>query len=79
MNCECEPEQQRINGGRELDKFALPLSVDGQPAIIYNDLTFAVASGVVINDGLNTFTTVVTSGNATMTNFLTQSLPARKS
>ena len=37
------------------------LKFDGQNATIYHDLTFAVTNGILLNDGLNVFTTVVSS------------------
>jgi RHS repeat-associated protein len=51
------------------------LTVNGQAAAVYNDLTFA-AAGVAINDGLNTFTAVVTTASSPMTNSMTMMLPA---
>jgi RHS repeat-associated protein len=51
------------------------LTVNGQAAAVYNDLTFA-AAGVAINDGLNTFTAVVTTASSPMTNSMTEMLPA---
>jgi len=50
------------------------LTVNGQVAAIYNDLTFA-ASGVAINDGLNTFTSVMSTAINLMTNSMTEMLP----
>ena len=52
------------------------MSVNGQAAALYSDLTFAVPGGVALNNGLNTFTTVVTSAGLTMTNLMTRNLPA---
>jgi len=52
------------------------LSVNGQVAAVYSDLTFAIPAGVVLNNGLNTFTTVVTSAGRTMTNRMSRNLPA---
>ncbi|MGH7953845.1 MAG: RHS repeat domain-containing protein [Limisphaerales bacterium] len=49
------------------------LTVNGQAATIYDDMTYAVTNGVALNDGLNTFTAVV---NGTLTNTLTQMLPS---
>jgi len=51
------------------------LTVNGQDASLYNDLTFA-ASGVSLNDGMNTFTNVVTVAGGSYTNMLVQNLPA---
>jgi RHS repeat-associated protein len=52
------------------------LAINGQPATLYNDLTFAAANGVAINDGLNIFTAIVTTASSTMTNSMTKTLPA---
>ena len=51
------------------------LTINGQNATIYNDLTFAVTDGVELNNGLNQFTAVVSSG-LTMTNVFLKMLPA---
>jgi YD repeat-containing protein len=48
-------------------------TMNGQPAIIYHDNTFAVTNG--INNGLNVFTAIATSNSVTMTNKLLQVLP----
>ena len=56
------------------------VSVNGQPAAIYHDLSFAVAGGVAVNtlqyNGVNTFTTVVTSAGVLLTNLTTEYVPA---
>ena len=52
------------------------LAVNGQPATTYNDQSFAVANWVAINNGLNVFTSVVTSGRLLLTNLMSQNLPA---
>jgi RHS repeat-associated protein len=49
------------------------LSVNGQSASIYGDQTFAVPGGVTVTNGANTLTAVI---NGTLTNSLTEVLPA---
>ena len=49
------------------------LSVNGQSASIYSDLTFSVPGGVTVTNGANTLTAVI---NGTLTNSLTEVLPA---
>jgi hypothetical protein len=51
------------------------LSINGQSATVYHDLTFAVTNGLALNNGLNEFTAVISSG-LTMTNVFPQMLPA---
>jgi RHS repeat-associated protein len=53
----------------------MALSINGQTATVYHDLTFAVTNGLVLNNGLNEFTAVISSG-LTMTNVFPQVLPA---
>ena len=49
------------------------LTINGQPATIYHDQTYAVTNGVNIANGLNTLTAVA---NGTMTNRMVEYLPA---
>ena len=52
------------------------LTVNGQTATVYNDLTWAVPDGLPLTSGLNRLTAVVTAGGLTMTNSLLEDLPA---
>jgi hypothetical protein len=51
------------------------ISINGQSAGIYNDHTFA-ASGVSLNDGMNTFTAIMVTAGGSFTNSTTKTLPA---
>ncbi len=51
------------------------LSINGQGAGLYNDKTFA-ASGVGLNDGMNTFTAIMVTAGGSFTNSTTKTLPA---
>ena len=52
------------------------LTVNGQTATVYHDLTWAVPGGITLTSGLNRLTAVVTAGGLTMTNSLLEDLPA---
>jgi RHS repeat-associated protein len=52
------------------------LTVNGQPATLYHDLTWAVPGGITLTSGQNQLTAVVTAGGLTRTNSLLQTLPA---
>jgi hypothetical protein len=43
------------------------LTVNGQTAAIYDDLTWAVTGGIPVTSGQNQLTAVVTAGGLTMT------------
>jgi RHS repeat-associated protein len=51
------------------------LSINGQSAGLYNDKTFA-ASGVGLNDGMNTFTAIMVTAGGSFTNSTSKTLPA---
>ena len=50
-------------------------TINGEPATIYGDNTFALTNGLAINNGLNVFTAVATSNSVVMTNKLVEFLP----
>ena len=52
------------------------LTVNGQAATVYNDLTWAVPGGVPLTNAVTPLTAVVTTGGLTMTNSLLTLLPA---
>ena len=43
------------------------LTINGQTATVYNDLTWAVTGGIPVTSGQNQLTAVVTAGGVTMT------------
>ena len=51
------------------------LAINGQSAVLYHALTYAVAGGVALANHLNSFTGVVTSAGHLLTNVLTTELP----
>ena len=65
----------RLTFAGNLTNTPTSLSINGQGATIYHDQTFAVTNGLLLSDGLNEFTAVISSG-LTMTNVFPQILPA---
>ena len=51
------------------------ITVNGQPAVSYGDLTFASSNGFALADGANTFTTIAQTNAMTVTNTLAVNLP----
>jgi RHS repeat-associated protein len=68
-----------VTAAGSLPNAVTSLSVNGQAAALYHDLTFAVAGGVSVNilqnNGLNEFTTVVTSAGVTQTSVNPELVP----
>jgi YD repeat-containing protein len=60
----------------ELNSAPDSLTINGQTADIYGDLTFATPGGVDIVNGTNTFTAVISQGGMLMTNSFQKFLPA---
>ena len=52
------------------------ITVNGQPALSYADLTFASSNGFALADGANTFTTIAQTNTLTVTNTMAVNLPA---
>ena len=52
------------------------LTINGQPATLYHDLTWAVPGGITLTSGQNQLTAVVTAGGLTQTTSVLQTLPA---
>jgi RHS repeat-associated protein len=52
------------------------LTINGQPATLYHDLTWAVPGGITVTSGQNQLTAVVTTGGLTQTTSVLQTLPA---
>jgi RHS repeat-associated protein len=52
------------------------LTINGQTATVYNDLTWAVPGGITVTNGQNQLTAVVTAGGLTQTTSVLQTLPA---
>jgi RHS repeat-associated protein len=55
---------------------ATSVSVNGQGSSLYGDKTFATTAGLPLNNGANTFTTVVQYASTILTNIATTQLPA---
>jgi len=56
---------------------ATSVSVNGQGSALYGDKTFATASGLALNNGGNTFTTIVQYASTILTNTVSSQLPAQ--
>ena len=59
-----------------LSNNVVSLTVNGQSATVYHDLTWAVPGGVPLTNAVTPLTAVVTTGGLTMTNSLLTLLPA---